>query len=262
MRQRQHHHRTTAGLHLCRDVHVQCLAQTGLFLSLLHRLGIQKFMPLFGKRLAVWTIGDTFQGLFDRQFVLAVDGVQQLVHIRIAGDGFALGLRPIFLLARGKRLWRGVCRRGAWWSQSRGAIGIVPITQFQLGKRPLTTVHARLPRFCDAVFCFELLFELDAQLTHGALYFLPGVRIGGHSGRTVVLICQGRGKRLVRSGRALGCVGRAAGSRYVPRWLCRLREVPGQGQRCRGIWCFRCLSLWSERLSIVAVFCGHRGGKR
>ncbi len=248
-------------MHLCRDVHVQCLARTRLFLGFLHCLGIQKFMPLFGKRLAVGTIGDTFQGLFDRQFVLAVDGVQQLVHIRIAGDGLTLGLRPIFLLASGQRVWRGVCWRGAWWSQPRGAIRIVPITQFQLGKRPFTTVHARLPRFCDAVFCFELLFELDAQLTHGARYFLPGVRIGGHSGRTVVLIYQGRGKRLACIGRVLGWIGCAASGRHFQRWRCRLREVCGHWDRCREIWCFRCLSLWRARLLIIAVFCGHRGGE-
>lgn len=30
----------------------------------------------------------------------------------------------------------------------------------------------------------------------------------------------------------------------------------------QGIWCFRCLSLWSQRLLIVAVFCGYRGGER
>ncbi len=219
-------------------------------------------MPLFGKGLAVGTVGDPFQGLFDRQFVLAVDGVQQLVHIRIAGDAFTLGLRPIFLLASGKRLWRGVCRRGAWWSQSRGAIRIVPFTQFQLGKRPLTTVHARLPRFCDAVFCFELLFELDAQLTHGSLYFLPGVRIDGHSGRTVVLICQVRGKRLARIGRVFGCIGGAASGRHVQRWHCRLREVCGHWQRCRSIWCFQCLSLWRARLLLVALFSGDRRGER
>ncbi len=219
-------------------------------------------MPLFGKRLAVGAVGDPFQGLFDCQFILAVDGVQQLVHIRIAGDAFTLGLRPIFLLASGKRLWRGVGRRSAGWSQSRGAIRIVPITQFQLSKRPLTTVHARLPRFCDAVFCFQLLFELDAQLTHGALNFLPGVRIDGHSGRTVLLIYQGRGKRLARTGRVLGCIGGAASGRHVQRWPCRLREVPGHWQRCRGIWCVRCLSLWRARLLIVALFCGDRRGER
>ncbi len=119
-------------------------------------------------------------------------------------------------------------------------------------------VHARLPRFCDAVFCFEFLFELDAQLTHGALYFLPGVRIGGHSGRTVLRICQGRRKRLAR----LGCVGGAASGRHVQQLPCRLREVCGQGQRCRIIWCFRCLSLGRARLLIIALFCGDWCGER
>ncbi|CAD0320079.1 hypothetical protein CFBP2533_15440 [Xanthomonas hortorum pv. pelargonii] len=169
-------------------------------------------------------IGDPAQCLFDRKIVLGIEGVKEIIHIGIAGDVLARRRWPIVLLASrlrnsaiGIALRRSACQCERRLSHRRGAIRIVPITKFQLGKRLLTTVHTRLPCFGDAGFCFQILFDLDAQLTHGARYFLPGVRIWGHSGKRILLMCLGLKKRPARIGRALGHISGAASGRHVQR---------------------------------------------
>ena len=139
-------------------------------------------MPLLQQGMGKGTVGDPVQGLLDGGVVLGSDGMQQIVHVAVASDLFALGQLDIVRLAwRVRRGRSGIAARHGGLRLERRVLG------WCRGARILLTADAEvcegivvsafsslLPFLFQALFVLQVFLELYAECAHRLQRLLPG----------------------------------------------------------------------------------------
>ncbi|WDM77699.1 hypothetical protein K6979_10640 [Xanthomonas cucurbitae] len=165
LRQRQYHHRATAGLYLWCYVHPEGLVRRDVLLGFLLGLGVQMGMTFLREGIALRAVGHTLEGMCDGHIVLGVQRIDQIIHVWIAGDGRALERWSITLLVCGMRtgsvMWHGLSRVSRIHS-CRRAVRVVFTMQFQRGEGLFSAPDARASFVCDTRVSFKIPFALEA----------------------------------------------------------------------------------------------------